>query len=71
MQPLLTNVAALAVAVLFYLWRAYDQVQQRRRCILCRRVAYLLWSAAEQMKNDDTPLPETCVVPFHPPGAAR
>jgi hypothetical protein len=56
MQPIVTNLAALAVAALFYLWRAHYQTQQRRRHILCRRVAYLLWAVSGQIKNSDSGL---------------
>jgi hypothetical protein len=60
MQPIMTNMAALAVAALFYLWRAHYQAQQRRRRILCQRVAYLLWVVAAQIKNSDSGLSAAC-----------
>jgi len=54
MQLIVTNLAALAVAMCYYLWRDYYQAQLRRRRILCRHVAYLLWRVAEQIKSDDS-----------------
>jgi hypothetical protein len=46
-MPTVYGVAALAVAALYLLWRAYAEVQQQRQSLLCRRVAYLLWVVAE------------------------
>jgi hypothetical protein len=60
MQPLVTNLAALAVAMLYYLWRAHSQAYQRRRCLLCQRVACLLLAAADQIKNSDSGLSAAC-----------
>jgi|GEM_PF-961950 hypothetical protein len=60
MQPIMTNMAALAVALLYYFWRAHYQSQQRRRRLLCQRVAYLLWVVAGQVKNSDSGLSATC-----------
>jgi hypothetical protein len=47
MQPLSGYVATLAVAVLYYVWRGYAQVQVRRQRQLRERVAYLLWVVSE------------------------
>ena len=60
MQPIVTNLAALAVAMLYYLWRAHSQAYQRRRCLLCQRVACLLLAAADQIKNSDSGLSAAC-----------
>jgi hypothetical protein len=60
MQPIVTPFTALVVAMLYYLWRAYYQVYQRRRRILCQRVACLLWAVAEQIKNSDSDLSAAC-----------
>jgi hypothetical protein len=50
MQPIWINVAALAVAAIYYWYRAYDQARQRQqRRLLRERVAYMLWVAAEQV----------------------
>jgi hypothetical protein len=49
MEMLCCNTAALAVALLYYIWRAYDQAQLARRRILRERVAYMLWVTAERM----------------------
>lgn len=54
MQPLVTNMAALAVAILYYLWRAHYQTRQRRQQVLCQRVAYMLWVMAEQIEDAGT-----------------
>jgi hypothetical protein len=50
MQHLLLslNVAALAVAVIFYTWRGYHGVLLRRERTIRERIALLLWAAAEQ-----------------------
>lgn len=53
MQPIVANVAALAVATLFYLWRAHYQTRLRRLRALRRRVAYMLWVMAEQIEQPD------------------
>ncbi len=50
------NGAALAVAVLFYTWRSYSQLQQRRQQRLRERVAFMLWAMAGQVQDDDTVL---------------
>jgi hypothetical protein len=42
------NVAALAVASIFYLWRAYQSTMYQRQRILRERVAYMLWMAAAE-----------------------
>lgn len=57
MQPIVANMAALAVAMLFYLWRAHFQGQQRRQRRLCERVAFMLWLMAERIKGSDLSLP--------------
>jgi hypothetical protein len=46
MQPFWCNVAVLAVASLYLVWRAHAQVLLRRRCLLSRRVAWMLWVMA-------------------------
>ncbi len=57
MQPIVTNMAALAVAMLFYIWRAYFQGQQRRHRLLCERVTFMLWIMAERIKGSDPSVP--------------
>ncbi|HEY7327702.1 MAG TPA: hypothetical protein VH592_08685 [Gemmataceae bacterium] len=54
MQILVTNMSALAVATLYYLWRAHYQMQCRR--MLCQRVAFLLWTVAGQIPGRDSGL---------------
>ena len=48
------NVAALAVAVIFYTWRTYATIERKRRRRLRQRVAFMLWAMAEQVEYDDT-----------------
>lgn len=60
MHPIVTNVAALAVATLFYAWRAYDQTRHRRQRVLCQRVAYMLWVMAQRIHNSDSGLTAAC-----------
>ena len=47
MQPILGNIAALAVAIIFYTWRSFVQVRERKHRVLCERVAYMLWCSAD------------------------
>ena len=55
MQPSWCNVAVLAVAVIFYAWRAYRQsLLRRQRAVLRERVTFLLWNAAQE-QDDPTP----------------
>jgi hypothetical protein len=60
MQPIVTNMAALAVASLFYFWRGHCQTRQRRRQILSERVAYMLWVMAGQVQGSDSGLTMAC-----------
>lgn len=46
MPTIICNVAALAVATLFYYWRAYYGFVAFRERTLRQRVAYMLWMAA-------------------------
>jgi hypothetical protein len=48
MYALPYNVAALAVAGLFYLWRAYNVAQMQRERTLRQRVSFMLWVMAGQ-----------------------
>lgn len=50
MQPLWCNVAALAVALLFYVWRTHARLRSRRQRALRERVTYMLWVAASQVR---------------------
>jgi hypothetical protein len=49
MQPLFVTAPTLAVSAIYCLWSAYLRHQQRRRRVLCDRVAYLLWVVAERV----------------------
>ncbi len=48
MSPINTCIAALAVAIIFYIYRGYVHVLARKQRTLRQRVAYLLWVAAER-----------------------
>jgi hypothetical protein len=49
MQMLCCNAAALAVALLYYSWRAYHHARLARQRVLRERVAYMLWVVADRM----------------------
>ena len=49
MLVLLPQVPTFAVAAIFLLWSAYQRRRQRRR-VLCERVAYMLWTAAQPLE---------------------
>ena len=51
MELLCCNAAALAVALVYYTWRAYDQARSARQRLLHERVAYLLWVVADRMDS--------------------
>ena len=55
MQPIVGNVAALAVALIFYTWRMFRTVQMRRQRVLSERVAYMLWVVADQAEASAAP----------------
>src|SRR2546423_1515970 len=52
MQPIWGNVAALAVALIFYTWRGLTQGQVKKQRVLCERVAYMLWCAADGVDDN-------------------
>ncbi len=56
MQPIVTNMAALVVAMLFYLWRAHHQTRQQHQRMRRERVAYMLWVMAEQIGGGNSGL---------------
>jgi hypothetical protein len=56
MYPIVANVAALAVAALFYLWRSHYEARRQRRRLRRERVAYLLWVIAERVEEPDASL---------------
>ena len=45
-MPTLYSAAALAVAAVYCVWRAWEQARVQRRRLLGRRVAYMLWVVA-------------------------
>jgi hypothetical protein len=56
MQPIWCNLAAFAVALLFFIWRTHRRVRQRRCHTLRQRVAYLLW-VVSQCADGSAPSP--------------
>jgi hypothetical protein len=48
MQVLSGSVATLAVAAIYCVWRAYFQLQLRQQRTLYERVAYMIWTLANQ-----------------------
>jgi hypothetical protein len=44
------NLAALAIAVLYYWWRDVLSRRQMPEKVLRERVAYMLWTAAQQAR---------------------
>jgi hypothetical protein len=48
MHTFCCNLAALAVASLFYTWRSYHVIARQQERRLRERVCYLLWSVAGQ-----------------------
>ena len=49
MPTILCNFAALAVAGLFYTWRAYHGARLQRTQALRERVTYMLWVMANSV----------------------
>lgn len=60
MQAMVTNLTALAVATLYYFWRSYYLFHQRRRRLLCQRVACLLFAVADRIKDGDSGMSAAC-----------
>jgi len=54
MNPISTCVAALSVAVIFYIYRGYIHLLARKQRTLRQRVAYLLWVAADKSDHNKT-----------------
>ena len=46
-MPTLYSVAALAVATVYCIWRAWIQAKYRHQGLLRRRVAWMLWVMAD------------------------
>ncbi len=44
------SIAALAVASIFYMWRAYATDRVKREQTLRERIAYMLWVMANQAR---------------------
>jgi hypothetical protein len=49
MHMVVYSVAALSVAVIFYAWRARQEIAQLRERRLRERVTYMLWVMANTM----------------------
>lgn len=52
MNPMNSCIAALAVAVIFYIYRGYVHVMEQRHRVLRERVAYMLWVMAGQPERN-------------------
>ena len=57
MQLICCNVAALAVALIYYIWRAYHQTRLARERMLRQRVAYMLWVMADGVEGGSRMVP--------------
>ena len=49
MQVVCCNLTALAIAALYYVWRDYHRNNCQRIKLQRERVAYMLWTAANQV----------------------
>jgi hypothetical protein len=54
MQSFVVYAAALAVAIIFYSWRAYQEHQANRKRTLRERVTYMLWVMTQQVEHRDS-----------------
>jgi hypothetical protein len=50
MPTVVCNLSALAVATLYYCWRAHHHVYAQRARLLRERVAYMLWVMANSVQ---------------------
>jgi hypothetical protein len=52
MFPMVTcNLAVIAIAAIYLTWKDRAVARQRRRDVLRERVAYMLWTAAQQRQG--------------------
>jgi hypothetical protein len=51
MHALCGPLATLAVASIFYAYKAYMETRRKRQQILHERVAYMLWTAAQRAED--------------------
>ncbi len=56
MNPLLLNVSACAVAVLYCLWKSHRRLIEQKQQLLRQRVAYMLWRMADRAEERRTSL---------------
>jgi hypothetical protein len=52
MNPIWSGIAALVVACIYYIFRAYCQVQERKQRLLRERVAFMLWVVADAVESN-------------------
>jgi hypothetical protein len=57
MHPLWCNVAALAVALLYLVWRTHQRLLLRRQRQLRERVAYMLWVMIDRVDHRNRSVP--------------
>jgi hypothetical protein len=61
MQPIWVNAAALTVALIYYGWRSFEQIRQRRDRARRERVAYMLWIMATRGNSKSREIPRVTV----------
>jgi hypothetical protein len=61
MQLVMLNIAALTVAGLYYTWRSFNQLRNRRDRVIRERVAYMLWVMATQGAANTREIPRVTV----------
>lgn len=54
MNALICSLAACAIALLFCIYQAYRVLLGRQRKKLCRRVAFMLWVAADRSEGQQS-----------------
>ncbi len=61
MQVIWFDLAALSVAAIYYIWRAFDESRRRKARVLRERVAYMLWVMATQNSPETREIPRVMV----------
>jgi hypothetical protein len=56
MDPLMLNVSACAVAILYCVWKNYRRLIDQKQLLLRERVAFMLWKMAERGEERRTSL---------------
>ena len=53
MNLFICTAAILAVTVIYFFWRSYDEGRRRQQRALRERVAFMLWLAADMADGED------------------